>query len=102
VAWVCEDERRRNRVAQAAWDAGLDGAVHLFASREEVTDRRVLGPSWWRPGRVGGVATLLRSDLFETVAADRSVGGNGSGASEPRLQASTGVRPIGCFTPGGA
>ncbi|MBI4438180.1 replication-relaxation family protein [Candidatus Uhrbacteria bacterium] len=105
VAVTVPTARRRNRLALAAWEAGLPEGLVSFAVASELTDRDILAPTAWLTPRVvtqDGTerARLAPSCLVETVPTDRSHGGNGLVGPGSRAGADPGSVQEGSFRAG--
>lgn len=60
---LTESDRRRNRLASAAWEAGVPAGLYYTAVSSELTDQNVFGPVWWTPRAVGASAGLVLEPL---------------------------------------
>lgn len=102
VAWLCSSVRRRNRLAEAAWQGGVPDGLHVFAAEAEIDGRSILTPAWWSPKVVDGVPTLTTCGLVGTVVTDRSGRNNVQTSKTTILQADPASAKTQCFTPGDA
>lgn len=103
VCCTVPTERRRNRLAAAAWDAEVPEGLWYFAVQGEVGDQAILGKVWVTPRMVeGGRARLVAESPFQSVPTECT---NGRYGQEEPSAGINGVSPSheeGCFNSGDA
>lgn len=100
VCLVAPSERRRNRLALSAWEAGVPEGLWYFAVADQVSDRTFLEPVWWTPRLVEGGqgARLVLESPFETRPTGGSNGRTGLGPKKTAFLADFKAGSTGSFS----
>ena len=84
VCCVVPSQRRMNRLALAAWEAGIPEGLWYFVVADSLTPRNVLQAVWKTPRMADERARLVDESPLQTVIAEGDLGNHGLDGETPR------------------